>query len=111
MKKRISFTTQGERANIDEYFIQRILPNKYTDAIGPFIFLEHLLLSNFLTEEPFKRINKSGVYPARDVNVLTYILNGEIENAINTDDQVLMRHGKSGWVKAGSYTIPVNEVI
>ena len=43
MKKKISFTAQGQRADIGEYIINRILPNRYADAVGPFVFLDHAL--------------------------------------------------------------------
>ena len=40
--KKISFSGQGRRADIGEMTIYRILPNRYADAVGPFVFLDHL---------------------------------------------------------------------
>jgi hypothetical protein len=41
MKKQTSFSTQGQRADLGPLHIQRMLPNRYADAVGPFVFLDH----------------------------------------------------------------------
>lgn len=43
MKKQISFTGKGQQADIGEMSINRILPNRYADAVGPFVFLDHII--------------------------------------------------------------------
>jgi hypothetical protein len=43
MKKKISFSTQGQRADIGDITIYRMLPNRYADAVGPFVFLDHIV--------------------------------------------------------------------
>jgi len=57
MKKTISFSTQGSRADIGEYKINRILPNRYADAVGPFVFLDHLMPAKHSPDEPWKEVN------------------------------------------------------
>lgn len=99
MKKRISFTTQGQRADIGEYFIHQILPNRYTDAIGPFVFLDHLLLVKYLPGEPVKSIHRNGSLPGRGIKALTYILNGEDGD-----------RGSEAWMK-GKESIYIGEVV
>jgi|GEM_PF-5265116 len=42
MKKKSSFSTHGQRAHIGELEIYRMLPNRYADAVGPFVFLDHI---------------------------------------------------------------------
>ena len=42
MKKKVSFSTQEQRADIGELTIYRILPNRYADAVGPFVFLDYI---------------------------------------------------------------------
>ena len=42
MKKKISFSWKGQRADIGEITIHRILPNHYANAVGPFVFLDHM---------------------------------------------------------------------
>lgn len=54
MNKKINFSIQGERADIGEYTINRILPNHYVNAVGPFVFLDHLLPSKHAADEPVK---------------------------------------------------------
>jgi len=80
MKKQISFSAQGRRADIGEYAINRILPNRYADAVGPFVFLDHLMPAKHSPGEPMKKVNGSGAHPHRGIATLTYILNGEADH-------------------------------
>lgn len=43
MKKAISFSTKGQRADIGDLTIYRLLANRYTDAVVPFVFLDHII--------------------------------------------------------------------
>ncbi len=38
MKKKRSFSVKGQRADVGTLAIMRILPNRYADKIGPFVF-------------------------------------------------------------------------
>lgn len=80
MKKKISFSTQGRRADIGEYKIMRILPNRYADAVGPFVFLDYVLPAKHSADEKLKKVNGIGAHPHRDIATLTYLLNGEAEH-------------------------------
>jgi len=80
MKKKISFSTQGQRADIGEYIINRMLPNRYVDAVGPFVFLDHVLPAKHSPDEPLKVVNGKGAHPHRGIATLTYILNGQGEH-------------------------------
>ena len=80
MKKKISFSTQGRRADIGQYVINRILPNRYADAVGPFVFLDHVLPAEHSPDEAFKSANGTGAHPHRGIATLTYILNGEADH-------------------------------
>jgi hypothetical protein len=42
MEKEISFSTQGQRADISKMAIHRVFPSRYSDAIGRFVFLDHI---------------------------------------------------------------------
>jgi hypothetical protein len=41
MKKKIRFRLQNQCAWLDEIKVQHVPPNKFVQAIGPFVFLEH----------------------------------------------------------------------
>jgi redox-sensitive bicupin YhaK (pirin superfamily) len=102
MKKKISFSTRGQRADIGEYIINRILPNRYADAVGPFVFLDHALPIKHSPGEPLKKVNGSGAHPHRGIATLTYILNGEADHHDSKGHQVKVRSGGAQWMKAGN---------
>ena len=102
MKKKISFSTQGQRADIGEYIINRILPNRYADAVGPFVFLDHALPIKHSPDEPIKKVNGSGAHPHRGIATLTYVLNGEADHHDSKGHQAKVRSGGTQWMKAGN---------
>jgi hypothetical protein len=87
MKKSIGFITQGQRANIGEGIIQQILPNKYTEAIGPFVFLDHCLLPEHLPGRVLKRINKNPVQSPTGIATITYFMKDEGDKLWYNDHQ------------------------
>jgi hypothetical protein len=42
MKKEIGFSTKGNRANVELLNINRMLPNRYVNKVGPFVFLDYV---------------------------------------------------------------------
>src|SRR5258706_3813444 len=101
-KKKISFSTQGFRADIGEYKINRMLPNRYADAVGPFVFLDHVMPAKHSPGEPLKKVNGSGAHPHRGIATLTYILNGEADHHDSKGHQAKVRSGGAQWMKAGN---------
>jgi len=102
MKKKISFTTQGRRADIGEYKINRILPNGYAEAVGPFVFLDHLMPARHSPNEPRKVVDGTGAHPHRGIATLTYILNGEADHFDSAGHHAKVQSGGVQWMKAGS---------
>ncbi len=102
MKKTISFSTQGSRADIGEYKINRILPNRYADAVGPFVFLDHLMPAKHSPDEPWKEVNGTGAHPHRGIATLTYIFNGEADHFDSNGNHALVHSGGAQWMKAGN---------
>jgi redox-sensitive bicupin YhaK (pirin superfamily) len=102
MKKTISFSTEGHRADIGEYKINRLLPNRYADAVGPFVFLDHVLPARHSAEEPLKVVNGTGAHPHRGIATLTYILNGEADHHDSKGHHAKVRSGGAQWMKAGN---------
>ena len=102
MKKKISFTAQGQRADIGEFMIQRMLPNRYADAVGPFVFLDHVLPVKHSPDERLKVVNGTGAHPHRGIATLTYILNGEADHHDSKGHHAKVRSGGAQWMKAGN---------
>jgi redox-sensitive bicupin YhaK (pirin superfamily) len=101
MKKKISFSAQGQRADIGEMIIYRILPNRYADAVGPFVFLDHLAP---VKHSPDKSTMKpgTGAHPHRGIATLTYILSGEGEHFDSRGNHAKVYSGGVQWMKAGN---------
>lgn len=96
--KKSSFSTQGLRADIGELEILRVLPNRYADAVGPFVFLDHIV--------PKIQINISkegtGAHPHRGIATLSYILNGEDEHFDSAGNYAKVHSGGVQWMNAGN---------
>ncbi|MDF7814226.1 pirin family protein [Hymenobacter sp. YC55] len=98
MKKKSSFSTQGQRADIGSLVIYRVLPNRYADAVGPFVFLDHI------APKVQTKINKegTGAHPHRGIATLSYILNGEDEHFDSAGNYALVHSGGVQWMNAGN---------
>lgn len=96
--KKSSFSTKGKRADIGDLVISRILPNRYADAVGPFVFLDHIVPTMQTS------INKAGTgaHPHRGIATLTYILNGEDEHFDSAGNYAIVHSGGVQWMKAGN---------
>jgi len=102
MKRKIRFVTQGRRADVGEFKVYRILPNKYVDAVGPFVFLDHVPPLMHSSDEPLKVVNGSGAHPHRGIATLTYILNGEADHFDSAGHHAIVHSGGAQWMKAGN---------
>jgi redox-sensitive bicupin YhaK (pirin superfamily) len=101
MKKKISFSTKGQRADIGPITIYRMLPNRYADAVGPFVFLDHFGPTKHAANEPIQK-NGNGAHPHRGIATLTYILNGEEEHFDSKGNYGKIYSGGVQWMKAGN---------
>lgn len=98
MKKKSSFSTQGQRADIGDLIIYRLLANRYADAVGPFVFLDHI------APTIQTKVNKegTGAHPHRGIATLTYILNGEDEHFDSAGNYAMVHSGGVQWMNAGN---------
>ena len=97
MKKKTSFSTKGNRADLGPLTIQRILPNQYANKVGPFVFLD------YVAPAIKELINKNGMgaHPHRGIATLTYILQGEVEHLDSAGINAEIHSGGAQWMKAG----------
>jgi redox-sensitive bicupin YhaK (pirin superfamily) len=110
IKKKIRFSIRSQCAQLGEIEVQRVLPNEFAQAIGPFVFIEHFLsykqsmngLNNGLVD---KRSN-----PYRGIATLTCILAGEVEHLDSIGNHVKLRSGGVHWTNAGKGIVQ-NEVV
>lgn len=98
MKKQISFSTKGQRADIGDLIIYRILANRYADAVGPFVFLDHIAPK----EHPSVMESGTGAHPHRGIATLSYIIEGEDEHFDSAGNYAKVYSGGVQWMKAGN---------
>ena len=98
MKKKTSFTTKGNSAAVGPLSIQRMLPNRYANKVGPFVFLDYIapVVKETITQ------NGIGAHPHRGIATLTYILQGEVEHFDSAGNEAIIRSGGAQWMKAGN---------
>mgnify|MGYP006181307323 CR=1 FL=1 len=98
MKKKTSFSTKGQRADIGDLKIYRILANRYADAVGPFVFLDHLV-----PQIPSAYMKSgTGAHPHRGIATLSYIIEGEDEHFDSAGNYAKVYSGGIQWMKSGN---------
>lgn len=98
MKKKTSFSAKGQRADIGIMTIYRMLPNRYANKVGSFVFLDHIAPTLHTTTNT----GGTGEHPHRGIATLTYIINGEVEHFDSTGNQKIVHSGGVQWMKAGN---------
>jgi redox-sensitive bicupin YhaK (pirin superfamily) len=98
MKKKTSFSTKGNSAAVGPLSIQRMLPNRYADKVGPFVFLDYVVP---VVKETITK-NGMGAHPHRGIATLTYILQGEVEHFDSAGNKGKIYSGGAQWMKAGN---------
>ena len=98
MKKKTSFSTKGQRADIGDLTIHRLLANRYTDAVGPFVFLDHIVPK--IHSSPLN--GGTGGHPHRGIATLSYIIEGEDEHFDSAGNYAKVYSGGIQWMKAGN---------
>ncbi|MDB5145639.1 MAG: Pirin-like protein [Mucilaginibacter sp.] len=98
MKKKTSFSTKGNSAAVGPLSIQRMLPNRYANKVGPFVFLDYVrpVVKETITK------NGMGAHPHRGIATLTYILQGEVEHFDSAGNEAIIHSGGAQWMKAGN---------
>ena len=97
MKKKIRFRVESEAVWLGEIKVQQALPNKFVQAIGPFVFLEHI--------QSFKVFAGKRSHPHRGIATLTYILSGEVEHSDSIGNHAKLSSGGAHCMKAGKGVI------
>lgn len=101
IKKKISFSTYGQQTSVGDIAIARLLPNRYADAVGPFIFLDHIIPILHDADETRKTAG-TGAHPHRGIATLTYILQGEAEHFDSAGNHKIVKSGGIQWMNAGN---------
>lgn len=101
IRKKISFSTLGQSTSVGDIAISRLLPNRYADAVGPFILLDHLIPIVHRPQEERKTAG-TGAHPHRGIATLTYVLQGEAEHFDSLGNHEIVYSGGIQWMNAGN---------
>src|SRR5712671_4437207 len=101
IKKKVRFRVQSQCAWFGELKAQHVLPNKFVQAIGPFVFLKHILSSKQSSNESHAQPGGkcSHPHPHRGVATITYILSGEVEHIDSIGNHAKLSSGGVHWMK------------
>jgi redox-sensitive bicupin YhaK (pirin superfamily) len=98
MKKETTVSTVGSRADLGPLTIKRMLPNRYADKVGPFVFLDYVTPA---IKDTFTR-DGMGAHPHRGIATLTYMLQGEVEHFDSAGHTGKIHSGGAQWMKTGN---------
>ena len=101
IKQKIRFSMDGQCAQLGEMAVQRLLPNEFTQAIGPFVFVEHFFSYKQPTTGLHKGLVDNHSNPCRGIATLTYILAGEVEHWDSIGNHQILSSGGIHWTNAG----------
>jgi redox-sensitive bicupin YhaK (pirin superfamily) len=99
MKKEIFISSKWRRADIGDMTIYRVLPNRYVQAVGPFMLLEYF--SPKVSKQTMAA-HGTGAHPNRGISTSNYILKGEIEHFDSAGHHAKVGSGGIQWMKAGN---------
>ena len=102
MKKKIRFSVHSQCVWLGELKVQHVLPNKFARAIGPFVFLEHIISYNQSLNEIHKGLAGNPAYAYRGIAILTYMLAGEVEHMDSIGNHIKLGSGGVHWMMAGN---------
>ena len=101
MEKKISASYGGVNSTVGELLVNRLLPNRYIKAVGPFVFLDHLYP---VTYAPGKVKQPTGdfAHPHRGIATLSYVLSGGLEHYDSRGHHGIVPAGGLQWMKSGN---------
>jgi redox-sensitive bicupin YhaK (pirin superfamily) len=101
IKKKIRFSIHSQCGWLGEIKVQQVLPNKFAQAIGPFVLLEHILSYKQSSNGLHKGLVGKGSQPHRGIVMLTYILAGDVEYSNSLGNHAKLSSGGVHWTMAG----------
>jgi redox-sensitive bicupin YhaK (pirin superfamily) len=101
MQKNIIASYGGVNSTVGELLVNRLLPNRYVGAVGPFVFLDHVYPVEYAARPP-KAPGGDFAHPHRGIATLSYVLNGGLEHFDSRGHHGIVPAGGMQWMKAGN---------
>ncbi len=104
MEKTTITSYSGVNANVGDLLVNRLLPNRYSQAVGPFVFLDHLYPSEHQPKTP-QAPTGNFAHPHRGIATFTYLFSGSLEHYDSYGHHGIVDAGGAQWMKAGNGVI------
>lgn len=104
MKKNIDISCGGTNSKVGELLVNRLIPNRYIQHIGPFVFLDHLYPTERQPGE-VKPASGEFAHPHRGIATFTYLFSGELEHFDSKGNYGIVSSGGAQWMKSGNGVI------
>lgn len=101
MEKPIVTTYGGANASVGEMLVNRMMPNRYIEAVGPFVFLDHIYPYT-LPQQEYSLPDGSFAHPHRGIATFSYVLSGRLEHFDSKGNHGVVGAGGAQWMKAGN---------
>src|SRR6186713_1105381 len=101
MEKNITASYGGANSTVGDLLVNRLLPNRYVQAVGPFVFLDHVYP---VEQNPRAVKPPTGdfAHPHRGMATLSYVLSGGLEHFDSRGHHGIVSAGGMQWMKAGN---------
>ncbi len=104
MEKTTITSYSGVNAEVGDLLVNRLLPNRYSQAVGPFVFLDHLYPSHHKPKQP-QAPTGAFAHPHRGIATFTYLFSGSLEHYDSHGHHGIVETGGAQWMKAGNGVI------
>lgn len=101
MEKTIFVSYEGQKATVGDLTVNRLLPNRYVDAVGPIVFLDHIIPAEYAPKNP-ELSSGDFAHPHRGIATFSYLLSGELEHFDSAGHHGVVSAGGAQWMKAGT---------
>ena len=101
MEKAIVTTYGGVNSKVGDLLVNRLVPNRYTQAVGPFVSLNHLYPTVQKPKIP-SAPNGQFANPHRGIATFSYIFSGALEHFDSNGQHGIVEAGGAQWMNAGN---------
>jgi len=100
MKKKISAIHGGVNSKVGDLLVNRLLPGRKIEAVGPFVFLDHVYPVELKNDASIP--NGDFAHPHRGIATFSYVLSGNLSHYDSRENYDTINTGGIQWMKAGN---------
>lgn len=101
MEKEATIVYGGINSKVGDFLVNRLLPGRKIEAVGPFVFLDHLYPVE-LKSDASSIPNGDAAHPHRGIATFSYVFNGSLTHYDSKGHHDTISSGGVQWMKAGN---------